>query len=49
MLLGVDHVRNLASGSKDLKRDQLGEAVAWGSSLLMREVNDNDTSVNHIH
>ena len=49
MLLGVDRVRNLASGSRDPTRDQLGEAVAWGSSSLMRQVNDNDTSVNHIH
>ena len=49
MLLGVDRVRNLTSGSKDPTRDQLGEADAWGSSSFMREVNDNDTSVNHIH
>ena len=30
MLLGVDRVRNLASGSKDPTRDKLGEAVAQG-------------------
>ena len=49
MLLGVDRVRNLTSGSKDPIRDQLGEAVAQGSSSLMREVNDNDISINYIH
>ena len=30
VLLGVDRVRNLASGSKDPTRDQLGEALAQG-------------------
>ena len=49
MLLSVDRVRNLASGSKDPTRDQLREVIAQGSSSLMREVNDNDISVNHIY
>ena len=44
MLLDVDRVRNLASGSRDPTRDQLGEVVAQGIIY-----HDNDISVNHNH